>query len=328
MATPITVREARNTGSKPVKPQFVSPTIFNPATSNIRNFLKTYERCAAANAWQNEHKILFFGSFLEGVANGWYEGFVADPANANKTWEEIKAASIEEFEIENNDKALRIKLRNRKQAVTESIVTFFYEILALCHEINPNMPFEDIKEHFEDGLHPDFFNNYSLLSIQATDMRSLKEIIAKLNTINIAHERYDLTEMRNALPVATLAAPKTLQNSTKPTQRQNYKNQQHRRTYNKGPTCYYCNTRGHIKRNCQLFLANRPEHRNNETRGYNTARGYNDRRDNSETRGYNTARSYSGIRENNATRERSKSPMRNVRFEQASTSGNAPRRAQ
>ncbi|KAG5884918.1 hypothetical protein JTB14_034116 [Gonioctena quinquepunctata] len=63
-----TLIDSLGTRNAAVKPKFLCPPIFNPCTSSASSFIKKYERAAAANSWNNTHKISCFGTFLEGAA--------------------------------------------------------------------------------------------------------------------------------------------------------------------------------------------------------------------------------------------------------------------
>ena len=49
----------------------------NPCSEDANKFLAQYDRCAVASSWEDNLKTTYFGSFLSGVANRWYEEFVA-----------------------------------------------------------------------------------------------------------------------------------------------------------------------------------------------------------------------------------------------------------
>ncbi|KAG5897281.1 hypothetical protein JTB14_011447 [Gonioctena quinquepunctata] len=80
-----TIEETLQRTLQPATPKFIPPPTFNPGTDNASVFLRTYERTAIANGWDNSLKISYFGTFLEGAANIWYNRFIENEDNHKKT---------------------------------------------------------------------------------------------------------------------------------------------------------------------------------------------------------------------------------------------------
>ncbi|KAJ3640338.1 hypothetical protein Zmor_003643 [Zophobas morio] len=111
----------------PAVPQFVSPPIFDPCSGDANKFLAQYERCAVAN----NLKITYCGSFLSGVANRWYEEFVA--GNPDSTWDDIVDVFKFEFEMNATHDA-DFRFESRRQYENESVREYFFKLKLLTHE--------------------------------------------------------------------------------------------------------------------------------------------------------------------------------------------------
>ena len=72
------------------KPKCISSRILQPSKCTAGNFLKNFERFATANCRKIVHKILYFGSYLDGHTHNWHRIYFADAANAEKTWVSLK----------------------------------------------------------------------------------------------------------------------------------------------------------------------------------------------------------------------------------------------
>lgn len=167
----------------PSLPKFVSPAIFNPCTSNPIQFIRSYERAAIANGWNDTHKINYFSCFLEGAASVWYDKYTSKARNASKTWKEIAQDFITEFGGENPLKQIKFKWNKRRQGDTEDIKHYFFDLYYLANELDPNMTFDKFKEHFEEGLHPSYFEMYYMMCQPTMEMDDLKALIIKISGI-------------------------------------------------------------------------------------------------------------------------------------------------
>lgn len=73
-------------GARP--PKFVAPPQFKPTIS---------EKATISNNWEDQHKLTYLPTFLEGAAIIWYAFYIGDPLNAQKKWQNVKTDFINHF---------------------------------------------------------------------------------------------------------------------------------------------------------------------------------------------------------------------------------------
>lgn len=236
-----TIQEANTAGRTPAIPKFLCPPIFNPATDNPLNFIRCYERCAAANGWDNILKMNYFGSFLDGAAVCWYNKFVREAENLHKTWKTVTEDFCKEFGGDQPLQKMKFKFNIRTQKETESIKEYFYDLLYLAEEVQDDMPFENFRDKFENGLHPLFHENYYLLCSANMTMATLKSIVFKLHEIRERAMTNEMTKMVSSLSLERKEERHSPHNTLLPPkyqQRRSYNNQQDRgndyRNFNNG----------------------------------------------------------------------------------------------
>ncbi|KAJ3640278.1 hypothetical protein Zmor_003587 [Zophobas morio] len=159
--TDVTMSNALESKKTPAIPNFISPEIFDPKRDDPERFLKNYERAVVANAWDNNLKIIYFGSFLSGIANRWYEHLV--DIQRDKKWEDVKKEFLKEFQMSDYSGDKEMQFENRKQGKDESVKEFFFNLLFLAHEVDPDMTDQRFIKYFEKGMLNKYFSNYKIL---------------------------------------------------------------------------------------------------------------------------------------------------------------------
>lgn len=251
----VTITEAFTSQKHPSIPSFISPEIFDPKRDDPQRFIQNYERAAVANAWNDNLKISYFGSFLSGIANRWYENFVTN--NATKTWTDVKKEFLKEYRMSDYSEDKERKFENRRQTREESVREYFFDLSFLAYELDPLMEDEKFIKQFERGMHDKYFSNYKILKPDDVTVPELKSIIAKLDAIEqrtkesqgYFHDRQEVEEANKYTKFTT--------NSRKFDSRPPHlnggnfkKNVPNTRSSNGRPRCYHCGRIGHFAGAC------------------------------------------------------------------------------
>ncbi|XP_050305613.1 uncharacterized protein LOC126742849 [Anthonomus grandis grandis] len=188
----------------PVTPKFITPPFFDPSLDLPIIFLSKYEKTALNNGWNDAYKISYLGNFLESPANFWYRDYSSNERNKPKTWEEIKEDFIREYSGDQPLRKIKFRLNTRKQAENEDIKKYYYDIVSLCHEVDPKMTFETFRDYFEKGLHPSYYETYYLMSSNELDHQQLK-------TLGVVPKRSRTTPLERAEGVVLYSGAKAHQ---------------------------------------------------------------------------------------------------------------------
>ncbi|KAL1492585.1 hypothetical protein ABEB36_010825 [Hypothenemus hampei] len=183
--TSATLLDANNQFTHPATPRFIEPPTYNPSTDCPTVFLKKYDRAGNCNRWNDICRISYLEQYLEGSAVGWFEAYRNNPSNLDKNWETIKTDFRAEF-MEGSQQSLYLKqFQQKTQGSNETIRHYYYELLNLANEADPQMPFEEFRKQFEKGLHISYCQSYHLLSEPNMNQERMKGLIQKINN---AHE--------------------------------------------------------------------------------------------------------------------------------------------
>lgn len=157
-----TITDALAATRQAAVPQFLCPPTFHPAKGTATNFINSYERAAAANGWDDQLKIAYFQTFLDGAASLWFQQY--SQRNGDKTWSDICVSCKKEFDDTSLQLTLKKKAEQRKQTEEETVKNFFYDLKVLYHEYKNIMDFEEFKGMFEQGLHEGAYYHYYWLT--------------------------------------------------------------------------------------------------------------------------------------------------------------------
>lgn len=183
-AMDVTISESLANPKTPAVPKFLCPPTFDPCSGNAVSFMKNYERTAAANSWDNNLKITYLGTFLEGAADLWFSRYKLNQENQRKTWANIKEDYLKEFGGSDVKRMLEKKLYGTKQRPGQSIRAYYYELQAIFADYDPTFDIEEFRKFFENGMDKDLYRSYRLVLEEDLDWDKFKKIVKKLEDIS------------------------------------------------------------------------------------------------------------------------------------------------
>lgn len=178
-----TIAENLKADKIPALPKFLCPPTFNPCTGNATVYIRSYERTATANGWTNSLKMTYFGTFLEGAADHWYQRYKIDEDNQNKTWEDVKMDFLKEYGNHESRRSQERQLYEKKQGPTQSIKSYYFELQELFAEYDQQFRVEEFRKFFETGMAREFYNSYRLIMDDDMSWERLKVIVNKLDDV-------------------------------------------------------------------------------------------------------------------------------------------------
>jgi len=184
----------------PTTPKFTCPPTFNPSIDSPIIFVNKYEKTAIVNSWSENHKISYLANCLEGPAHTWFGNYISEPENQIKTWLNIKSDFLKEFSGEQPLRKLKFRLITRKQQDADDIKKYYYDLLLIANEIDPEITFAQLnrQRNCNDNRSRTFYNRncsyqnqgrnknypprtnkYRLQGIPVTEDNNLYEIIRR-----------------------------------------------------------------------------------------------------------------------------------------------------
>lgn len=152
----------------------IKPESFS-GQSDIKQFIKQYEKAGTINNWNDMDKIQFLSIFLKDTASTFLENL--ENKKENWTWDEIKNEFLIEFQPIGYSILLKNKLENRKQGDLESITSFVTDIENLCRQVDRNMKEDDICIYILKGIREPILQAISLHD--NSDLNKLKNNLKK-----------------------------------------------------------------------------------------------------------------------------------------------------
>ncbi|KAK9700897.1 Retrotransposon gag protein [Popillia japonica] len=116
--------------------------------------MKNYNSKTAsnANAWDEKLQLCYFANYLKGSAANWFRTFAK--RNPEADWNH----TVREFKIKfigpSYQDDLEYSLIGKRQLSNQGIREFFYEIIDLCDEVDPEMSENTIMRRVIAGLLP------------------------------------------------------------------------------------------------------------------------------------------------------------------------------
>jgi hypothetical protein len=146
--------------------KFISPPTFSAKPGeNALDWLERYELTGRYNRWDAAEMRANFVMYLEGTARKWFL-FSNVPAD----WDDqapvaataaaaaipfvagLRTVFLKEFRQDNFALIQEAKLRKRFQRENEDTSAYYYDVLHMCHLINPAMSQTQQLEHLYNGL--------------------------------------------------------------------------------------------------------------------------------------------------------------------------------
>lgn len=281
--------EAMATNEAPTNAYFLPygppPAFKGTPDEDINDWLKLYERYAAAMGWNNTQKVNSLVISLQGEARQWYVTQLrGSAAPAEESWANWQKALQRDFGGEHIQDWAFIQLQERRQQAEETPQQYVSSMLQLCSRANPAMTDPEKVRCLLRGLRPEMMERVAI-----TNPRTPAEFLQHLQRLTHvgAMARHALLTMpTHPLPgfaaspaLATfhageerqrVAAPSTSQDTaailgalqdslrtlTTAIERMGQTQSQRfpvRRVRGQGgqPVCFHCRRPGHIMRQCQ-----------------------------------------------------------------------------
>jgi len=219
---------------------------------------------------KNDRRRLLPMYFGEDVKK-WYRS-----EEQNSEYDEFKKQFINTFTSSTHKLKISTKLMNRRQGNNESVQSYYYDILALCTRLNPEMQEEEKILYLLRGLKPSMQQHVIMSNPQrckdlfehAKRAEAAASIIQPSSTITPAASPEDIDETTAALRRSSINQNnRRIDQSTGPNQRnsnrrwqqQTYNNNYNNRNKVRQPPqrelqCYNCNGIGHYAYQCPSHL--------------------------------------------------------------------------
>jgi len=267
--------------------KFIPPTCFSAKVGeNAVDWLERYELTARYNHWGNQEMRNNFVMYLEGTARKWYLF-----SNLPGDWEDqeavpaapavpfvagLRTVFLQEFKQDNFALIQETKLRQRVQGEEEDAASYYYDILHMCHAVNPNMPQTQQLDFLYSGLRKSLVKKiYPLKPKTCKEFLELLKLHTEASLLldrrswteknrlgtsqpdlqTIAVVRKEQSTWKENLDLGSILAGlqdslNELKNASKQKKVTFDATHSNQRTSDGRPVCNYCSRTGHIARNC------------------------------------------------------------------------------
>lgn len=169
------LEELVGNGKMTTIPQYHEPPTFHHASGNPQTFLRDYDRAALINGWDLAAKITYLTIYMVGPAEKWFELYLKDGNNAQKTWEDIKTDIIIKFGNSNDNKKDKYLMRSQHQ--DEDIKNFFFEKQMLAFEVSPEYGFTLFKQEFIASLRTEHREAFGICNRYSKTYEEMEESV-------------------------------------------------------------------------------------------------------------------------------------------------------
>lgn len=131
------------------------PEFAGTPDSDVKDWLKNYDRVSQHNRWDDMIKLANVVFFLKGTALQWFDNHETEI----NSWDAFKAAFADVFDTpERRRQHAKDKLSKRYQAASESSTSYIEDVLRLCSRVNAAMPEDEKIRHLFKGLSQQLFS--------------------------------------------------------------------------------------------------------------------------------------------------------------------------
>lgn len=258
--------------------------------SNVREFLLLLkEKCRTRNISQ-ENLVRVFPELLDGLALIWFRSIYREDLE----WEELSRLLIKQFEPNDLQTDLKIKLFNMRQPKDMSVLEFTLNMRALNNMLDAKLPENELLKLAKKALSPKYTNllvsrdidSFEQLTTHAGNLESLltsdKEFASSSAGFDISDNKNTTNKVERYVPSSkpnfnnndyrrpsyNYRQPNkqnnsninnnyySSQNQSSPNKSHPANNEQGRsRTFTRKVTCQFCNIPGHSIENCRKKAA-------------------------------------------------------------------------
>ncbi len=117
-------------------------------------WMEDYEELTKIKGWTDQNRLDRFGGSLEKDAKNWHKLYIQKANPALTDWNTVKDLFLRYHLPKDKDSYAREQMLNRKQKPYEDVNKYMTHKHLLCLEVDPSMPFDEMKRHIIEGLLP------------------------------------------------------------------------------------------------------------------------------------------------------------------------------
>ena len=210
---------------------------------NVSKWLRDVNQTMHLLKLSEEEKLFFIPSCLEQDAKDWF----LDNTKVLSSWSVFTQKLTAVFETPGKADIAFNRLRKYQQGFNQDVRQYFFEIIKLCKEANPEMDEATKLQYLKDGLKPSL--RFDILLYNPTTIDSFFEYAQKIEVLKLLDER------NNTVEFLTNDSPNKEMPSQPPDQQQNYGNSVQVQNRKPKPPyrCYRCNGTDHFINQCPHF---------------------------------------------------------------------------
>jgi hypothetical protein len=125
-------------------------------------WLESYIDATNFKGWNDDQRFLNFNQVLFKNAKNWYRLYVKRATSPPTNWAELMEAFIDYHVPKDRANSLREEMVNKKQG-RENVIQYITDKRLLCLEMNPNMPFNEMRSFIIDGMIPEIKTDFSYI---------------------------------------------------------------------------------------------------------------------------------------------------------------------
>ena len=116
-------------------------------------WLDKYTQTAKYNGWDEEERLWNFGECLMGSASVWFECVKSKKLD----WPSVTKAFLDAFRPQDYEAILLTELQNRRQRENETPLSYFHDVIRLCHKLDKEMSDKTKLIYLSRGLDSELF---------------------------------------------------------------------------------------------------------------------------------------------------------------------------
>ncbi len=235
------------------------PKFTGKSKQNVSKWLREFQQAMHICNLSDEEKLFFVASWLEAEARDWF----FDNAHSFPTWSIFVTKLTKTFESSGKADIAFNRLRHYEQGINQDVRQYYFEIMKLCKETNPNMDEASKLQYLKDGLKPSL--RFDILLKDPKSPEEFLEYAQRIEELKSLDEKQVMDgAMENYNTSSSMGNRKSnnitgyQRNSSKPYSSSSYAATTTSNQYNtdipKPPyQCYKCGGIDHFIRNCPHF---------------------------------------------------------------------------
>jgi len=219
------------------------PESFDGYKPPSRKWIDNYEKASEANDWSEQLMVRYFPTFLDKTANDWFVTVAKRKLGSNPTWPDLRSAFIRHYLGDSDKQVLRREIERAYQGEKEKATNFIPRLIRLVELADANKPEDELVDLIRSKLRHCYQDKLVLCNTYTIE--ELNDACLRIEASMESHKSLQNKGQMKKEEKGSKGSKTGQANSKKAN------NDKKEGKESSVKTCYSCERKGHLARDCR-----------------------------------------------------------------------------